>query len=218
MTVRRIVALASPLAAALVHCSNPQSSCDDARVIFAGDVEPSPQLTIVDDKNVPIAVSGAPVVRVSFEKSSNVQSVRIPLSSAGADPASERYVFVEFPAGPQLLATNVGDYLTAGSLRAFVYAAGCSQNATVTTTKSQVLAARGTIDATAKTVDGDFYRRIAVEIDWENVGCSIGSVKGRVVFAVSPTPGKVEAACESDKYTLVGDAQAPPPVTSGDGG
>lgn len=202
--------LALPLAFAVAHCAESlPAECGDARVIFTGDVQPGASLVVTDDKSAALPVQKLSV-RLSFEKSADVQNVRVDLPNVTADPTSTRYLQVEFPAGPEMLATQVGTVVKSASLRGFVYGAGCSQNATLATTTAQVLGSRGTVDPVAKKVDGNFWRRIAVDVDWSGVGCTITSVKGRVVFDVTPAKDRIEMACDMEKFDIVGTVEAPP--------
>lgn len=214
MGVRSLAVFALPWGVAIVHCaSSLPAECDEARVIFTGDVQPGATLVVTDDKNATLPVQEVSA-RVSFEKSADVQSVRVDLPNVNADPTSARYLQFEFPSGPEMLATNVGVVVKSGSLRGFVFSAGCSQNATVASTTAQILGSRGTVDPVAKKVDGNFWRRIAVDVDWSGVGCNLSSIRGRVVFDVTPAKDRVEMACETEKFDIVGTVEAPPSVAS----
>jgi hypothetical protein len=78
----------------------------------------------------------------------------------------------------------------------------------------EVLGARGRVDSAARTVDGSFWRRIAIDVDWPAVGCGLGSIRGRVVADLTAALG---INCE-DTFQRIGPIEGvPPDAGSADG-
>src|SRR5262245_12746045 len=48
-----------------------------------------------------------------------------------------------------------------------------------------VLNARGIVDTRALTIDRNFWRRFAVDVDWSRLGCGLGSLRTHIVFDVT---------------------------------
>lgn len=84
--------------------------------------------------------------------------------------------------------------------------ARCSTRPDFTVTVD-VLIARGKVDTNGLTVDRNFWRRFAIDVAGTDVGCGLGSVRGRFVFDVSPD--SFNDLCGDAQ--LVGDAEPPPP-------
>ncbi|MBX3207229.1 MAG: hypothetical protein KF764_19435 [Labilithrix sp.] len=66
-----------------------------------------------------------------------------------------------------------------------------------------VLAARGAVDTHARTIDRNYRRVFAVDVDWNDIGCGIGNIRGRLTFTV--TAAETGMYNCYDTYRLVGD-------------
>jgi hypothetical protein len=58
----------------------------------------------------------------------------------------------------------------------------------------EVLEARARVDSAARTVDGSFWRRLGINVDWPSVGCGLGPIRGRVVIDIT---GRLGANCQN---------------------
>jgi hypothetical protein len=79
----------------------------------------------------------------------------------------------------------------------------------------EVTAARGNIDMNARTIDRDYLRSFTFDVDWKDLGCGLGAIRGRVVHDL--TLDAFTTNC-SDAFRLVGDAAPPPDGSVMDGG
>jgi hypothetical protein len=78
-----------------------------------------------------------------------------------------------------------------------------------------VLSARGAVDTPARTIDGKFWRRLALDVDWSKVGCGVDVIRGRVILDV--TAGSLAYNCK-EAFRIVGDFEPPPSDGGPEGG
>jgi hypothetical protein len=71
----------------------------------------------------------------------------------------------------------------------------------------EILAARGRVDSGARTVDGSFWRRVAIYVDWPALGCGLGAIRGSVIVDLVAALG---ANCE-DTFQRIGPIEGVPP-------
>lgn len=69
-----------------------------------------------------------------------------------------------------------------------------------------VMETRGKFDPVDLIADSDFLRTFALDIDWQDPGCELGALSGRVLFRV--TSENLEYTCEDDSMRFV-DASSP---------
>jgi len=131
-------------------------------------------------------------------------------ANGNGDAAKAQYRLGGYTApGESLVASKLNDRFTT-SMKGSVVVDDVNQCQTQTelTVSVEVLIARGTVDTHDLTIDRNFWRRFAINIDGANIGCGLSGIRGRVVVDVARESLVIN--CENT-FRLVGEEEPPPP-------
>jgi hypothetical protein len=169
-----------------------------------GDSNPDPPLDIFRERGEPvrpIASNASLLIFLRRERSTHIGEFVVHFTEV-AENAKGYIISIPTVESELIVTSAVGDRFFVPGIDAQIQKDSNPCTRTRVDAVLEVLEARGRVDSMVGTVDGNFWRRIAVDVDWSAVGCGLGAVRGRIIFDLTAAFG---ANCR-ERFHLVGSS------------